>query len=146
KRGYLGLAVLYGGKTEIIPIINTAADLEYQLTSYIRKLTTDDKKTVAFLTGHGEKDLNTDYSVWSQELGKLYGIVQLSLAEEEEQKLDDTISALVIAGPTQEIPTEEREKIFEYFNNGGSVLFLLDGVTVNQSALVASVNNNSLAD
>jgi len=147
RRGYLGLAVLYGGESEIIPIINTATDLEYQLTSFIKKLTTDERKTIGFLSGHGEKDLNSDYSILGQELEKQYEVTPIFLEDEEsETQLDETVDALVIAGPNQEIPSPQRQEIVNYFENGGSILFMLDGVQVNENALTATTNDNSLVD
>lgn len=147
KRGFLGLAVSYGGKNEAIPIINTATDLEYQLTGFIKKLTSDDKKTIGFLVGHGEKDANTDYGIWTQELEKQYEVSPISLGDDEnETQLNSGVDALVIAGPTEEIPSKQRQEIAEYFDNGGSVMFLLDGTTINESVLSATANDNSLVD
>lgn len=149
KRGYLGLAVLHEGQNEAIPIINTAVDLEYQLTSFIKKLSTDDKKNIGFLIGHGEKDLNTDYSLWSNELTKLYGVSNITLGDSEadvESQLTSDIDALVIAGPTEEISAEQRTELIDYFQTGGSLFFLVDGISVNDASLLVSQNNNSLVD
>ncbi|MBI5728217.1 MAG: Gldg family protein, partial [Candidatus Magasanikbacteria bacterium] len=46
KRGYLGLAVVYAGKSQSIPLIRDTSDLEYQLTSFIYQLTNKNKKSV----------------------------------------------------------------------------------------------------
>ncbi len=150
KRGYLGLTVSYGGQSETIPLISDTSDLEYQLTSFIKKLTSADRQTIAFLTGHGEKSPTLNYSLLTQELEKLYQIQELNLEKTLEEAPSSTpfanISALVIAGPTSPIESPERQLIANYIDQGGSALFLLDGVTVNQSLLSATVNNHNLAD
>lgn len=148
KRGYLGLAVAYGGQTEIIPLISDASNLEYQLTSFIKKLTTDQKKTVAFVTGHGQKTTG-DYASLTQELSNLYEITEIDLQPEEEDEpvtIPEDVTTLIVAGPVEPMPEEDRRLIADFFNQGGSVLLLLDGVIVNDATLTANTNNNSLAD
>lgn len=144
KKGYLGLAVLYGGETETIPLISNTADLEYQLTSFIRKLTTDEKKTVAFLTGHGEKSTSANYQTWSTELEKLFAIEEVTL--DEDSTIPEHVSTLVVAGTSEPVDEATREKLANYFNAGGSLLMLIDAITVQDGLLSASVNPNSLAD
>src|SRR5690606_8914794 len=68
KRGWLGLAVLYADKREVIPLIDRTDDLEYRLTSMIAALTTDRKPRLAFLSGFGAR------SIW--EVGAFRGAVQ----------------------------------------------------------------------
>lgn len=144
KRGYLGLAILYEGETEIIPLINDASGLEYQLTSLITKLTTKEPKHVAFLTGHGEKNRQGQYLTWSSELEKTHQLQDLTLTPDE--PIPQDISTLIVAGPSQEFPQEERQQLADYIDSGGSVLFLIDSVIVNDAILSANVNENSLID
>ena len=146
KKGYLGLAVLYGGETEIIPLISNTSDLEYQLTSFIKKLTTDEQKTITFLEGFGQKSIGADYQVLNQELSKLYQVDTLTISEEDPEDISADTSVLAITGSTEPIPEEIRGKIADYFNNGGSVYLLLDGVAIDQNTLTATINTNSFAD
>jgi len=145
KKGYLGLAVSYAGKSETIPFIQDTSDIEYQLTSFIKQLTTTEKNKVAFLSGHGEKGLFSDYKILSQELKKQFDLEEVSI-DEETPALPDDISTLVVAGPTEEIDETVRSAIRNYLSEGGSALFLIDSVRLNPQALNAYLNQASFSD
>ena len=86
QKGYLGLALSYQDKSETIPIIQDPSNLEYDLTSTIKKLLAEKLKNVAFTAGHGEHGLNqfpiststgtqtNDYTEVAQALNKTYRI------------------------------------------------------------------------
>lgn len=146
KRGYFGLAIVYAAGSEVIPIVNTATDLEYQLTSFIRKLTSPNKKTVAFLEGFGQKDYTREYQLFTSELEKSYNVRGLDLTDEQDPLTNSLIDTLIVAGPTETIDEEFRTQLADYLTSGGSVLMLLDGAIVDQQSLTATTNDNSLAD
>ena len=54
----MSVAVAYGGKEEVLPEVTDTATLEYDLTSAILKVTTKEAKTVGFLSGHEELDID----------------------------------------------------------------------------------------
>lgn len=54
KKIYVGLVFLYAGKQEIIPVVQSVDNLEYEVT--IKKIVTDKKKKIGFLTGNDETD------------------------------------------------------------------------------------------
>ena len=74
KRAYLGL-VFHGGKQENISAVQSADNLEYEITNPIKKMQTTVKKKVGFLIGHGEVELSKTSAdtgsfksaVWSQD-------------------------------------------------------------------------------
>ena len=157
KQGYLGLAISYGGQSEAIPFIQDTKDLEYQLTSIIKQLTTTQKKKIGFLAGHGEKDLASDYPTLSQELQKQFetetGTIDSAGSAEGAgessilvKPVPEGTAVLVVAGPTQAINEQARSAIKTYLDNGGTGLFLIDGVTINPQYLSVLPNQNSLAD
>ena len=57
KRVYMGLAIEYDGKTEVIPVVQQTESLEYDLTTIIRKMARERMPKVAFLGGHDGVDL-----------------------------------------------------------------------------------------
>jgi ABC-type uncharacterized transport system involved in gliding motility auxiliary subunit/ABC-type transport system involved in multi-copper enzyme maturation permease subunit len=153
KKGYLGLAVAYGGKNEAIPFLKDTGDLEYQLTSFINKLTSTKKEKVVFTAGHGEKSIYSDYTLWKSELEKQFEVGRFETPSAEENgggeeslSLPPDTKVLVVAGPTKEIDKETRRLITDYIDDGGAALFLLDPVPVNNQTLSAAVNKNSFAD
>ena len=155
KQGYFGLSVLYADESESIPFIQDTSGLEYQLASFIRKLTVEEKQKIAFLTGHGEKSIFRELATLRQELSKQYEVEEITLAEisaEDEKEasttvnsIDSDISTLIVAGPTQEITAEEQEEIRNFINRGGAVMLLIDQISVNPQFLQVTPNANSFA-
>lgn len=145
KTGYLGLAVAYAGKHETLPFIEDTRDLEYQLTSFLVKLTTKDKKKIAFLSGHGEKSLFAEYQALNSELEKQFETESVTPAGSESEIATGS-AVLVIAGPTGKIEEKTRSAITTYLNQGNSAYFLLDPVTVSPQSFLATVNQDSFTD
>lgn len=145
KQGFLGIAVSYGGRHEAIPFINDTRDIEYQLTGFIKKLTTKEKKKIVFLSGHGEKNLFSDYRMFSQALEKQFELKTISLNEKDESLPEDP-EVLVIAGPSMKIDDKSRNIIKDYLHNGGSALFLIDTVKINPGMLYVTPVQESFSD
>lgn len=102
---------------------------ESDITSGLLKLTKDKKKTVYFLTGHGEKDIEAggerNYASIKSRLEKEnYEVKTLSLVTKLEMPKD--IAALVIASPKKKILDQEKSVIQKYLENDGRVFLLLD--------------------
>ena len=54
KRAFMGMVFLYEDRREVIPVLQNTANLEYEISSTIRRLTVRERKTIGFLSGHGE--------------------------------------------------------------------------------------------
>jgi len=145
KTGFLGIVLSYAGKTEVISFVQGTADLEYQLTSLIKKLTTKDKKVVAFLGDHGEKDVNLVYKEFSNELSKQYETQSYSF-NKEKPVVEDKINTLVIGGPNGPMSDAEKQAIRDFIGKGKSVVFLIDMYSTDTGSLLATPTTNNLAD
>lgn len=167
KEGYLGVVVSYGGENEVIPFVQNTRDLEYQLSSFLKKLTTDNKPVIGFVSGHGERALSRDYQRISEEWKKQFEVKEIvaeeveaasnekSSKEKDEASPDpkpkkltipDDVKVLVVAGPDQNYSEEEKKTISDFLAKGGSALFLVDGVSVSPSIMTASKNASDFAD
>ena len=147
KRGYLGVVLAYGGEHRSIPFVESTSDLEYQLTSMIRELTATEKKTVAFLSGSGERARFGEYATFSQELEKLYEVTDLLFTEGEPIPAGATSTdVLVVADPTEPFGTTTRAYLEGYLANGGALLALVQGVRVDQRSLSALPSASTLPD
>jgi len=62
KKGYLGLAMRYGSKKEVIPQLTKTEGLEYDLTSSLQKLTAKTIPTITVVGGLGTPDMAFDQS------------------------------------------------------------------------------------
>ena len=131
---YMAISVGYSGKEEVLPVVRSTANLEYDLTSTILKVTTKEAKTVGFLTGHGEYDINAQTQE-NQQLRQLldkngkgqYNITTVDL--QTGNPIDAAVTTLVVAGPKQILTEREKYEIDQFIMRGGKVLFLIDAIT-----------------
>ncbi len=144
KTGFLGLVIAYGGKSEVIPVIQDTSNLEYQVTSLIKKLTAKDKKSVVFLAGHSEKNPQTDYPEFYAELSKQFNVSTYTF-EKENPQIADTASVLVIAGPTDAISDGEVQAIKSFLDKDKSVFLLVSNYNLDLQQLSSTEVTSSFA-
>lgn len=141
-KGYMAMTIGYGDNIEIIPVIKEdTSNLEYQITSAIKKVTSEEIATVAFLTSHGTADLQSQISNAYQALAELYTVEVVDL--NEENAISPTIDTLIIVGPKEQFTEEQLMEINSFLMRGGKLLALVDGVVVEQG-LMARVNSTGL--
>src|SRR3989344_109520 len=143
KTGFLGVHISAEGKEDSLPFIQQTDDLEYMLTSIINKLTAKDKKTIGFLSGHGEKEL-FDYVFLNGELTKQYETKSITL-DKTNPVIDENIDTLVIAGPTIKFEDNEKEAIMLFMQKNKNVLFLIDTYSAAKQLSYANVLEDPFA-
>lgn len=137
---YRAISIGYSGKEEVLPIVQSTVNLEYELTSAIVKVTTKEAKTVGFLTGHDEYDINAQ-SQANQQLRQLldknaagqYNVTTVDLHSGE--PVDTTVTTLVVAGPKQLLTEREKYEIDQFIMRGGKALFMIDPITMQPQTL-----------
>lgn len=145
KKIYVGLVFLYAGKQEIIPVVQSVDNLEYEVTSTIKKIVTDKKKKIGFLTGNDE----TDYK-------KMNRINQILSAQYDLQPVDvslnkavpDDIAALVVFSPRTELSESKLFMLDQYIMRGGRIAWLINKVVPNfqQQIVIGDVVKLNLDD
>ncbi|MBU1154127.1 GldG family protein [bacterium] len=138
---YLGIAILYEDKKEVIPLVKDTDNLEYELTSKILKLTSPQIKTIGFLTGHQEHSIYQDYNEIRNLLEKQYKTCEVKV---ENNKTKINVNTLIIPGPKEKIPEETALKINQFIMEGGKVVFLLDAIKIAEDSLNVTLNNDGL--
>ena len=138
---YLGIAVLYGGKKEVIPQVLNVRNLEYDLTSRILKVTQSEQKTVGFLSGHGERSLETDLTGIRGALGEQYRMQ----AVQGGGPIPEEIATLVVAQP-KNVPERDKYEIDQFIMRGGKAIFLVDVLELMEGMLQARVVESGLED
>jgi len=128
KRAYLGLVFLYNGKQETIPVVQSAENLEYEITNTIKKMQAGAKKKVAFLTGHQEAELSKLTQIQGV-LSQQYDVSSIDL--KTTASIDQAISTLIIMSPKGLFTESDKFKIDQFIMGGGNVAFLIDRVTPN---------------
>ncbi len=141
-KGYKGLVLLYGDKQEVLPFIENTNNLEYNLSSSIKRLVSKEMPSVAFSTGHDEPSLSKGLQWAYQLLQKEYKVQFLNLKDQKFVPAD--ISVLFIISPKQPFSEYEQYLIDQFIMRGGRVVFLLDKFNIDLNQAVATPLNTGL--
>jgi len=124
RPAFMGIAVQYADKTETIPVIQSVANLEYDLTAAIVKVTTPEK-TVGF-AGSGEASLNQGLQGLQQVLSKQYVIRPVSLSS---GPVPDDVNTLIVVDH-DDLDDASLYYLDQFVMRGGRMLALVPGVDV----------------
>jgi len=134
-----------GAKTEALPSVTALESFEYDLVSAVYSVSKENKETVAFLQGHGEKTMTTD------DLAKSYTIENVNIFTEEgkkgfyaaaaapateasatgtAEKKPIEFKTLIIAGPTSNLSEAEMAVLDEFVAKGGNVTVLSEKINI----------------
>lgn len=137
--GYMGIAISYTDNVEVIPAIKRdTRDLEYQLTTAIKKATAEEIATIGYLTSNGTVPLDETMTIAKQELEGLYTVQNVDLSTAEE--VPSNIDTLLVVGPRESFSEEALRAINEFVARGGSLLVMIDGVLIGDNL---STNKNT---
>jgi ABC-type uncharacterized transport system involved in gliding motility auxiliary subunit len=119
-----------GNRHEIVALAS-----EQDLTSGLVRLMNPGQKIIYFLTGHGERDLqtagNTAYTAAKAALeAKNYKVQPLNLVVTNKIPSDATV--IVIAGPTQPITAAEQTLLQDYVSKGGALVVMEEPTPLTQ--------------
>lgn len=137
KNGFLGIAVIYGDRLEILPVVQNVSNIEYGLVAAIKKVTAKEARKVGFLTGHDEPSLtqrmevgevDDSFFLLKKALDRNYQVLSINLGDDE-VTLDD-VDTLLIAGSKTAFSDEEKYAIDQFLLGGGSLIVFLDLIDV----------------
>jgi ABC-2 type transport system permease protein len=138
KKGFFGLAMTYGDKKEVIPVLQNLESFEYDLVVKLKKLT-GSVKTIGILEGgQGAKlsmtlpgpqpkttsGFDENFPTLKEEAEKLYKLEKLDPLN---GPIPETIDLLLVAAPSK-VTEAEKFRIDQYLMKGKSVMFLSPGV------------------
>ena len=144
------------GQSQETVLNNSAQDLEYKLISGIKDIYTKNRKTIAFVDGHGELSDNEVYDIAST-LSKKYNIKRATLNEQvtaltkRDYDRDSNIvikpsfDAIILAKPTQPFSEKDKFILDQYIMYGGKVMWLLDAVSADMDSLQNAESTMGLA-
>lgn len=117
-KAYMGAVLMQGDQKEVIPVVQPGVNMEYGLTTSIKKLSVVDKPKVALLQGHGEPSIQ-EVAQLAQQLSVLYDIETIDLNEKTE--VPSYVRTLAIINPTDTVSQVELSRIDDFMAKGGSV-------------------------
>ena len=128
KKAYLGAIIEQGEKSELIPVIQPGAAMEYELSTAIKKIATTNKPGIAFLQGHKEPAPG-EMSQAVQALSVLYTAQPVTLS--------DTADALasyhtaVMVAPKDSFSQDYLRQLDAFLGRGGNLVIAMNRVDGN---------------
>ena len=143
KNCFLGMALYYQDKSEVIPYVQKTDDLDYKITSLIRKLTSTHQPRVAIATDNVSM-VQRDLSQVLQVLQQQYQVLFLDLGAAKE--LDDLADALVVLVPQKKLSPWQFFLIDRYVMAGKGVAFFASPLRSNLQVMMAWMNQENNLD
>lgn len=128
KKVYMGMVLLFEDRKEVVPVFQNVTDLEYELSSTIRRISYKMLPSISYLIGKGEPDLNTEISLLNQELSRYYKITKTNI--DAGYKIPKLANILMILGPKKALSEWEKFSIDQFIMQGGRLVILLDNYNV----------------
>jgi len=146
----------FGGQPELI-LNQSIESLEYELAFGIKKASTPNVHSIAFIEGHGELNKYETADIMGS-LREYYNVERVvingnvnSLQERLYTNLDSTnavlqkrFDAIVIAAPDSSFTEKDKFIIDQYLMYGGKVIWLIDQVFADMDSLNSNYNNNTI--
>ena len=147
KEGYLGLSMTYADQRKVIQFIDSIDGFEYRVATlaYSMVRQQEGRKTVAFLTGHGEKGVNVELQSLGGVLAQQYNVIKVEAIDDQPLDLSG-VDILVIAGPTEQFPESILDTLHHYMETGGRAMVLVDPVILDLQRFAGIPNQNSFAE
>ena len=148
KQGYLAVVIQNEdkSKTEKIDFVNDIDSLEYDLTTLVYKVKSEEGKEIAFASGNGEKSVYENLTILKQYLDNEYDVGTVVVPAEDETggtgspdnfNLEGK-NLLIIASPIGKYSESAVLTIKEYLNSGGKILYFSDALNISQEMMTAS--------
>lgn len=130
QKAFLGAIIQLGEQTDVIPVMQPGAAMEYALSTGIKKLSVQEKPSIGLVQGHGEASLQNLGQVY-QSLSILYNVENVDLNTLE--NLADRFRAIAIVNPSDSIPPAHFSQLDAYLSNGGKIFIAMDAVSADLS-------------
>ncbi len=129
QRVYMG-ATLKSGEIpqEFIPVIQAGANMEYELSTKIKKIAVIDKAPIGLISGHREAD-RKQLSQAYQSLGISYAIEPVDLTTTE--VIPERFKTIALIDPKDSLSLKELQVLDDFLNKGGNMFIALNTVTAN---------------
>lgn len=125
-RAYMGATFRMGEMTDVIPLIQPGAPLEYAVSSSIKKISSPEKPTIGLVQGHGEPSLRAMPEVMAG-LSVLFEVQAMSLFDSV--PVNDRFDALMIVNPTDSFSEEHLSQLDAFLAKGKNLLVAMDRVS-----------------
>ncbi len=144
---YMGLAFLYQGKSETIPLVQKTQGLEYDITLAIKKLISEKQKKIAvFKPEEVTQDIfgrqKDNYATFNSIVSESYAVENTDLFT----PLADDVDGLIVTGIKDSLTVDQLYNLDQFIMKGGSVAFFQDRVRASIQTQQAEAISSNLFD
>ncbi|MGA1846466.1 GldG family protein [Deferribacter abyssi] len=126
KKIYMGAVLIYEDKTETIPVIANVRVPEYELTSLIKRMSSENEKYVAIIDAGKSANPYSNMRTVFKALSKNYKVESVKI--EKGKLIDKKYDVAILVSPIEELKPEEVYPIEEFLFSGKSVILAVDKV------------------
>ena len=116
KRVYSGAVFLYRDKKETLPVISSIDNLEYEVTTIIRRIAAKGNPILGIASTGSEREQVTMQKLY-EELGRSYNVQPLDLGI----PIDKGVNAVLLLTPRQPLTPVQLYNLDQYVMNGGKL-------------------------
>lgn len=127
---YLGAVVQMGERTEVIPVIQPGAAMEYALSSAIKKISVVEKPLVGFLQGNGEPSVSAMSQVYNS-LSVMYQVDPVFFSDTANNLAK--YKTIAIVAPKDTLKAAYFQQLDKFLQDGGRLLVAFNRVEGNLS-------------
>lgn len=127
KKAYMGLAILYEQKREIIPVIENLDNFEFDFSTTLNRMIHTKLPNLSTSTDFGMSGWTGKDGV-KQYLSKQYSLTTISISDSS--GIADTIQSLILFTPKDSLNATAKSNIKKYLERGGKLAWLFDRVGV----------------
>ena len=121
-KGYTGVVFIYGDKKETIPVIDRISNLEYEITSLIRRISTD-RQPILGIASTGTEQEKAMMQQLYEALARNYNVMPVDINENLVATGSD---AVLVLAPRQPFTDWMLYNIDQYIINNGKIGFLMN--------------------
>lgn len=123
REGYMGLALFYQDKQDVIPFIKETDNLEYEISSRVRLMTQKSKKTLFFVSNHQE--VSPDF-IRQGPAGRLFDEFRVETPSLSTATVGRRPDGLFLLGPQRSLSPEELDALDQALVDGIPVAVALN--------------------
>lgn len=138
REGFLGLSLQYQDKRDVIAFLQDTSNLEYELTSRIKTLSSKSKPVLGFLRGHQALLPDSMDPSVQERLAARYEIEEVDLASlSADSGVPSGIGALFLLGPQDKLSDKELFLLDQHLLSGRSLAVAADMKRVDMRSFIA---------
>ncbi|MDA1189315.1 MAG: Gldg family protein [Chloroflexi bacterium] len=134
KTGWLGVSMTYVNQRRVVPFIDTIDGLEYRVSALANAMIREERDTIAFLSGHGEKVWSQEMRIVASQLAEQYDLAQVQPDTDGNLNLAG-VDVLIVPGPIAPLSNAELDTLDAFLAGGGKAMFLVDTSAVDRTSL-----------